>query len=171
MKATDLFTTAILDDRAASDRDTAFRSVLEILAHRGAIPADQVGRLHDGLVRREELGSTGLGGGLGVPKTRCLALTSAVGVLALCRTPIEYHALDGEPVDLIALIVAPPEVPGMSLGAAGRATPAGRYLMDIFWRRMRDSRFLADLRGCATAEELARVLDEADRPMDWDRNP
>jgi nitrogen PTS system EIIA component len=63
--------------------------------------------LFDQLMARERLGSTGLGEGIAIPHCRSDAVSDIVGSLLRLAQPIEYDAPDGEPVDLLFLLVVP----------------------------------------------------------------
>lgn len=59
------------------------------------------------LERREALGSTGIGGGIALPHARLEAVARPFGLLARCRPPAAFEALDDRPVDLVVLLVLP----------------------------------------------------------------
>ena len=59
------------------------------------------------LLRREDLGSTGLGGGIAIPHTRIAGIAKRFSVLAILRSPIAFDSIDGRPVDVVYLLVAP----------------------------------------------------------------
>ena len=59
------------------------------------------------LIARERLGSTGLGKGIAIPHCRIAACTQTVGVLVTLATPIDFSAIDNEPVDIIFVLVVP----------------------------------------------------------------
>jgi PTS system nitrogen regulatory IIA component len=59
------------------------------------------------LVRREELGSTGLGGGIAIPHTRIAGIDKPFSILAILRPAIPFDAIDEQPVDVVFLLVAP----------------------------------------------------------------
>jgi nitrogen PTS system EIIA component len=61
----------------------------------------------DSLVRREKLGSTGLGGGVAIPHGRSATLDRAVGAFVRLKDPVEFDAVDGKPVDLVFALVVP----------------------------------------------------------------
>ena len=63
------------------------------------------------LTRREQLGSTGIGNGVAIPHGRSLAMADLKVVFARSDRGIPYDAIDGEPVHLFFLIVAPPQDP------------------------------------------------------------
>lgn len=59
------------------------------------------------LLRREELGSTGLGGGVAIPHTRIAGIDKPFSILAILRPAIPFDAIDEQPVDVVFLLVAP----------------------------------------------------------------
>lgn len=61
----------------------------------------------DVLVQREKLGSTAVGNGIAIPHGKLAALPNLFGMFARLARPIDFEALDGEPVDLICLLLAP----------------------------------------------------------------
>ena len=64
--------------------------------------------LLDMVMRRERLGSTGIGGGIAIPHAVHDDLTRTIALLAVLEMPIDFDAIDGQPVDIICLVVGPP---------------------------------------------------------------
>jgi nitrogen PTS system EIIA component len=86
------------------------RALLHDLARRAA----PVLKLDDGLVftallKREELGSTGVGNGVAIPHVRLEQVKRPFGILARLQRPIPFDAIDGQPVDLVCLLLLPKE--------------------------------------------------------------
>ncbi|MFL2499816.1 MAG: PTS sugar transporter subunit IIA [Porticoccaceae bacterium] len=65
--------------------------------------------LFDNFVSREKLGSTGLGNGVAIPHCRTPGIKKIYGFLAKLTTPVEFDAIDDEPVDLVFALVVPEE--------------------------------------------------------------
>ena len=99
------------------------------------------------LLARERLGSTGVGGGVAIPHARLEGLAKPSGVFARLREPIEFDAVDGHPVDLIFLLLAPETEGSDHLKA-----------LALVSRLLRDHRVCARLRGADSAEALYAVL-------------
>jgi len=59
------------------------------------------------LIARERLGSTGIGKGIAIPHCRIEDCTQTMGVLVTLKTPIDFNAIDEEPVDIIFVLVVP----------------------------------------------------------------
>lgn len=64
------------------------------------------------LLKREELGSTGIGKGIAIPHCRSLAVDKLEIAVGRTTKPISFNAIDKKPVSLIFLIIAPPQDPG-----------------------------------------------------------
>jgi PTS system nitrogen regulatory IIA component len=93
-------------------------SLLQRLAQQAAAtlelrPAD----IATALFEREKLGSTGTGGGVAVPHARLAKVTRPLGVFARMKGAIAFDAIDGEPVDLVFLLLLPSGGEGRYLSA------------------------------------------------------
>lgn len=64
------------------------------------------------LLKREELGSTGIGKGIAIPHCRSLAVEKLEIAVGRTKKPINFNAIDKKPVSLLFLIIAPPQDPG-----------------------------------------------------------
>lgn len=96
---------------------------------------------------REALGSTGLGKGFALPHARIEGLKQFVGFFARLTRPIDYDAIDGAPVDLVFLLLMPPEEEGNeNVGALAAVS-----------RRFRDGETVARLRKADAATTLATL--------------
>ncbi len=93
------------------------------------------------LWQRERLGSTGIGHGVAIPHGKLAKLDRLVGVFARLEKPIDFEALDGQPVDLIFILLAPEGAGADHLKALARIA-----------RLLRDEK---------AAEELRRAQDES----------
>jgi nitrogen PTS system EIIA component len=86
------------------------RALLHDLARRAA-PVLKVDDdiLFSALAKREELGSTGVGNGVAIPHVRLEQVKRPFGILARLQHPIPFEAIDGQPVDLVCLLLLPKE--------------------------------------------------------------
>ena len=89
------------------------------------------------ILKREELGSTAVGGGVAIPHARVQHLAKPFGMLARLRKPIDFDAIDGQPVDLVFLLL-PTAAPAEQLSALATVT-----------RRLRDPLTVRELRRSA----------------------
>jgi nitrogen PTS system EIIA component len=101
------------------------------------------------LSTREKLGSTGLSQGIAVPHGKIAALDRVHGVFAKLATPVDFDAVDSQPVDLVFVLLAPDHAGADHLKALARIS-----------RLMRDPAIVAKLRGTDSAEGLYAILTE-----------
>lgn len=83
----------------------------QLLQEISAIASEIVGldtrQIFETLLQREKLGSTGLGNGVAIPHGKFRDLDRVRGIFARLREPVDYEAIDSEPVDLVFLLLAP----------------------------------------------------------------
>ena len=104
-----------------------------------------------GLSEREQLGSTGFGQGVAIPHAKIDGLAKIYGLFARLSDPVAYKAIDGRPVDLVFLLLSPPEAGAEHLKALAAVS-----------RVTRDAATLERLRGARGRDALAAVLVGAD---------
>ncbi|AHE56697.1 PTS sugar transporter subunit IIA [Sphingomonas sanxanigenens] len=104
-------------------------------------------RVIDRLTERERLGSTGFGGGVAIPHGKIDGLDHVVGVFARLAEPIEFQAIDDMPVDLIFMLLSPPDAGADHLKALARVS-----------RLLRDRTFVAKLRGASSTDAIYALL-------------
>ncbi len=105
--------------------------------------------IHEAVQQREMLSSTGLGRGIAIPHARMKQVASMFGLFARLEQPIAFGAMDGEPVDLVFLLLAPDGAGADHLRALARVS-----------RLMRDAPTLERLRGSRSRHALYSVLTE-----------
>jgi len=99
------------------------------------------------LMEREKLGSTGIGRGVAIPHAKFDELEDITGILARLETPVDFDSVDGKPVDLIFLLLAPSDAGADHLKALARVS-----------RLFRDDAFCDKMRGAAGADALHALL-------------
>jgi PTS system nitrogen regulatory IIA component len=99
------------------------------------------------LQQREKLGSTGIGNGIAIPHGKLPKLTKLFGLFARLERPVDFEALDGQPVDLVFLLLAPEGAGADHLKALARVA-----------RLLRDPDIARKLRDSRDAEALYAVL-------------
>jgi PTS system nitrogen regulatory IIA component len=145
MKVSDFLSAAdVTIDAAFADK----QKLLEELARRAAprVDLDPLFILAE-LDKREELGSTGMGGGIAVPHARFQQLRQPFVTLVRLKKPIEFDAVDGKPVDTIALLLLPVARQGEQLGA-----------LACIARKLRDPLVMKALRKARDGAEIYRSL-------------
>jgi len=136
MSNTDLVTTnAILPAMKVNGKKQALQ---EIAAKAAKLTGQSERTILEILLQREKLGSTGVGNGVAIPHGKLPKLNNVFGLFARLDRPVDFEALDGQPVDLIFLLLAPEDAGADHLKALARVA---RLLRDPeVTRKLRDSR-------------------------------
>ena len=122
--------------------------LLEDLSRRAAQALGiDIGQILPALLRREDLGSTGVGDGVALPHARIEAVQRPFGLLARLREPLAFDAVDDGPVDLVFLLLLPADAQDRSLNALACVA-----------RRLRDRETAAALRAARDARALHALL-------------
>ena len=98
---------------------------------------------------RERLGSTGVGNGVALPHARIAGMDRVVAGFARLAEPMEFDAVDGRPVDLVAFLLAPEDAGGAHLRALARAS-----------RLLRRAELRQRLRAAPDAQALYAILQD-----------
>ncbi len=120
---------AIVADLKSSNKEDILRELVDILAKAEGIRNKE--ELVKTLLAREALGSTGIGQGVGIPHGKTNSVKKLVAAFGLCRQGVNFEALDGEPVYIFFLLVAPEDSAGPHLKGLARIS---RLLKDKFFR-------------------------------------
>ena len=99
------------------------------------------------LLKREELGSTGIGDGVAIPHARLPDLQRPFGLMAKLKVPIEFDAIDGQAVDIVFLLLLPANAENGQLGA-----------LALVARTLRSSEIRDRLRRAKDASGLHSVI-------------
>src|SRR5438270_4689551 len=127
---------------------TSKKQVLQELAEKAAALCGQSERaILEALQQRERLGSTGVGNGIAIPHGKLPKLNKLFGLFVRLERPIDFEALDGQPVDLIFLLLAPEAAGADHLKALARVA-----------RLLREPDTVARLRESRDADALYAVL-------------
>lgn len=126
------------------------KQLLQELAARAArLTGLEEREIFDTLLQRERLGSTGLGQGVAIPHGKIPGLKHIVGLFARLATPIDFDAVDGEPIDIVFLLLAPEGAGADHLKALARIS-----------RLLRERHALDKLRGAKDQSALYAILTE-----------
>jgi PTS system nitrogen regulatory IIA component len=134
----------VLVDVRASDK----ARLLEDLSKRGATTlALDVGLVSGAILKREELGSTGVGGGVAIPHARIQDVRKPFGIMARLKKPLAFDAIDGLPVDIVFFLVLP-------------TTPAGEALNTLaaVSRKLRNPQVIGSIRQAGEAADIYQAL-------------
>ncbi len=126
------------------------KQLLQLLAERASTIAGIPEReIFDTILQRERLGSTGVGNGIAIPHGKLAGVKQISGVFARLEAPIDFEALDDQPVDLVFLLMAPEGAGADHLKALSRIA-----------RVLRDSDTVAKIRGTRDATAIHALLSE-----------
>jgi PTS system fructose-specific IIA component/PTS system nitrogen regulatory IIA component len=153
MKLTDFVVPeAIIPDLKAASKEDAIRAMIDSLKTTGSIKAEDADGILSAVLKREELGSTGIGNGVAVPHTKHPSVDRLIATVALAKEGVDFASLDGDDVYILFLLVSPPDRPGDHL----------RGLENIS-RHLRNQNFCNFLRQAKTQSDVIDLLNEADR--------
>jgi PTS system nitrogen regulatory IIA component len=126
------------------------KQALQELARRAAeITGVHERQIFDVLLERERLGTTGVGNGIAIPHGKLKELSQITGLFARLETPVDFEALDDQPVDLVFLLLAPEGAGADHLKALSRIA-----------RVLRDHDLVAKLRATDSASAIYAFLNE-----------
>src|SRR3990172_7065796 len=134
---------AILPNLAANSKENAIRLMVESLKASGSIRPGDEESIVAAILKREELGSTGIGMGVAVPHTKHPSVDKLIATVALAKDGVDFASLDGDDVYILFLLVSPPDRPGDHL----------RGLENIS-RHLRNQNFCNFLRQATTKDAV-----------------
>jgi PTS system nitrogen regulatory IIA component len=151
MRLADLLTSdAIIPALKANTKKQALQELSEKAAQISGLPAREI---FDALLQRERLGSTGIGNGIAIPHGKLARIKSIFGIFARLERPIDFDALDGAPVDLVFLLIAPESSGADHLKALACAA-----------RVLRDPGVVATIRATRDPSALYSVIAQTTKP-------
>ncbi|HEY7310653.1 MAG TPA: PTS sugar transporter subunit IIA [Gemmataceae bacterium] len=142
---------AIIPELPATNKEGVIREMVEALRAAGQFRGADLEDIIRAILKREFLGSTGIGRGVAIPHTKHNSVERLIGTVALSSKGIAFDSLDGEPVHVFVLLISPQDRPGDHLRALENVS-----------RSLRDDNFVRALRAATTREEIIALLDRAD---------
>jgi len=147
---------SIIPALTASTKEGVIREMVTSLHTAGYFRDNDVEEITKAVLRREQLGSTGIGRNIAIPHSKHASVDHLIGTLALSPTGVPFDSIDGEPVYVFVLLVSPQDRPGDHLRA-----------LENVVRTMKDEAFVKSLRQATTRADIWHLLDDAQPP--WDR--
>jgi mannitol/fructose-specific phosphotransferase system IIA component (Ntr-type) len=95
----------------SESKEAVIRELVESLIGAGGLVSDESESILKAIMKREELGSTGIGRGIAVPHTKHPSVKKLVGAVGVSERGVEFESLDGEKVHLFFLLISPPDLP------------------------------------------------------------
>ena len=134
----------ILTEIAADSKRHLLEQIATFVAEREGLDKNAV---FEAVLERENLGSTGYGNGVAFPHARLEGLKNVVAVFARLKNPIDYDALDGNPVDMVAFMISPENSGDDHLRT-----------LAIFSRVLKDAEICRAIRAAKNAHEIYSVM-------------
>jgi len=131
-------------DVRADNKQQLLREMSARVAAAAGLKAEDVAAA---IIKREELGSTGIGDGVAIPHTRLKTIRRPYAAVAKLRQPIAFDAIDGNDVDIVVLVVLPDAADADQLVALAAVA-----------RRLKGRDTLPRMRGARTAAELYAAM-------------
>jgi PTS system nitrogen regulatory IIA component len=124
------------------------KQVLQELARKAAkLTGQDEGAIFETLSERERLGTTGIGHGIAIPHGKLPGLDRVYGVFAKLERPVDFDAIDDQPVDLIFLLLAPANCGADHLKALAKVS-----------RMLRDRILCEKMRGSTTCDAIYSLM-------------
>lgn len=142
---------AIRAELSSDNKEDVINELVGSLLQAGEINADEKADIIAAIMKREELGSTGIGRGVAVPHTKHPGVAKLVGTVGVSVDGVDFNSLDGEKVQLFFLLISPPDRPGDHLRA-----------LENISKQLRDETFCRFLKQSRTSEDIHQLLEEAD---------
>jgi mannitol/fructose-specific phosphotransferase system IIA component (Ntr-type) len=142
---------AIIPQLKATTKEGVIREMVEGLKTAGYIKGGDSEDIVKAILKRELLGSTGIGRGVAIPHTKHSSVDRLIGTVAISPQGVGFESLDGEPVHVFVLLISPQDRPGDHLRALENVS-----------RSLRDDGFVRSLRHASSRDAIWNLLDEAD---------
>jgi len=139
----------ILVNLRSKEKKEALSELLGLLKKNGYIKDSE--EILETVLDREKLGSTGIGQGIAVPHAKTDQIENLVGAVGISDTGISFNSLDGEPVNIMFLIIAPTKSIGLHLKALAKIA-----------RLLKNRTFRNALRSAKTPAEVINIIKEDD---------
>ncbi len=138
----------IIPDLKASSKEEALREFARFFVNHGKYNNEEI--IFKTLYEREKLGSTGIGGGVAIPHGKLPDINEILGIFARSKKGIDFNSLDGKPVHLFFILLAPESSPGKHLRVIAKIS-----------KMLKDQKFKESLLK-ASDGELFKILKEED---------
>jgi mannitol/fructose-specific phosphotransferase system IIA component (Ntr-type) len=143
---------AIIPNLTATTKEGAIREMVEGLRASGHIKSHEQENIIKAILKREQLGSTGIGRGVAIPHSKHESVDRLIGTVAISHQGVPFESLDREPVFIFILLVSPENNPREHLRA-----------LESVSRNLKDDAFCRFLRQATTRESVWDLLTETDQ--------
>jgi mannitol/fructose-specific phosphotransferase system IIA component (Ntr-type) len=144
---------AIIPELAATTKEGVIREMVESLRAAGSFKGKEPEDVVKAILKRELLGSTGIGRGVAIPHAKHGSVDRLLGTVALSRPGVVFDSLDGEAVHVFILLISPQDRTGDHLRA-----------LENISRSLKDDGLVRSLRQATSRDSIWDLLADADRP-------
>jgi PTS system nitrogen regulatory IIA component len=138
---------AIIPDLKELQKDGVIREMVLSLKTAGHFPGCETDEIVKAILRREQLGSTGIGRSIAIPHAKHAGLDKLVGTIGLSKAGVQFDSIDAQPVHVLVLLISPKDNPGIHLRALEQVV-----------KSMRNQDFVDALRKAETPDEVWKLL-------------
>ncbi len=135
-----------------TNKDGVIREMVENLRQAGYFPGSEPDDIVKQIMKRELLGSTGIGRTVAIPHTKHTSVDKLVGTVAVSKGGVAFDSLDGEPVHVLVMLISPQDRPGDHLRALENVS-----------RSLKDDAFVRLLRAAQSREEIWSLLTDQEQ--------
>ena len=140
---------AIVPRLSQTTKEGIIREIVESLRSTGYFQGDESETIVKAILKREQLGSTGIGRSIAIPHGKSGAVDRLIGAVAVSPAGVNFDSIDGEPVHLFVLLVSPQDRPGDHLRA-----------LESVVRTMKNDGYVKALREADSRDAIWKLLDE-----------
>lgn len=140
-----LDSSTVIPDLKATSKKEVLNELISSLSSK--VDEEELEAIHKAVFEREEIMSTGVGKGLAIPHGKASGIKDNYAAFALLTSPVEYEAIDSQPVTMVFLLVGPQSSNSFHIKMLSRIS-----------RLMNNSEFRKELNDCETAEEILEVF-------------
>lgn len=144
---------SIISELKANTKEEVIREMVEGLRSAGYFKGNEPEEVTKAILKRELLGSTGIGRGVAIPHTKHPCVDRLIGTLAVSQKGVLFDSLDGEPVHVFVMLASPQDRPADHLRALENVS-----------RSLRDDHFVNALKHAKNREDIWHLLTDADHP-------
>lgn len=137
----------IIIDNKYRNKKSVLSFILDEIIKNGIIKKSDKRKLLNALIKREEMGSTGIGGGIALPHVRTDMVKSMVLCVYISETGVDFNSIDQSPVQIIILLLSPTQEAGLHL-----------KMLAFLARMLRDKNFVSTIKNMRDKKELIEIF-------------
>jgi len=142
----------IITNLRSRDKEGSLRELIKLLEKNGYVKDGE--KILETVMEREKLGSTGIGQGIAIPHAKTEQINDIICALGISQNGVDFDSLDGEPVYIIFLVLAPTKSIGQHLKTLAKIA-----------RLLKDKVFRNSLKNAKTSSEALRIIKEDEEKL------